>query len=172
MHGGHSSSSQVGAVLAIPLLKNSSWSEETLTNAKLQLISLAQARESQGQPEAVYIQMSKIDELGEVAAQLEDKPDELQFRCFTDETLATAKSKITKFHRAVLRTGLRANQIISSIVATRQESTANLGERLLQPTPRCRSNLDDAVVVLRDLSFSLSKEKQMYSRMDIENIVG
>ena len=33
-------------------------------------------------------------------------------------------------------------------------------------------NLDDAVVVLRNMSLSPSKEKQMYSRTDIENIVG
>ena len=44
MHGGLSSSSQVGEVLAITLLNNASLSDETLTNAKLQLISLAQAR--------------------------------------------------------------------------------------------------------------------------------
>ena len=151
MHGGLSSSSQVGQVLAITLLNNASLSEETLTNAKLQLISLAQARESQGQTEAVYIPKSKIDELGEVAAKLGNMPSELQFRCFTNETLETAKSKIKKCRHSVLRT-LRANQIESSIDATLQESTADLGERLLRPTPRCRLNLDDAVVVLRNLS--------------------
>ena len=46
MHGGLSSSSQVGEVLAITLLNNANLSEETLTSAKLQLISLAQARET------------------------------------------------------------------------------------------------------------------------------
>ena len=171
MHGGLSSSPQVGELLAITLLNTASLSEETLTNAKLQLISFAQARESQGQTEAVYIQKSMIDELGEVAAQLSDMPDELQLRCSTDETLATAKSKIKKCRRAVLRTGLRANQIVSSIDARLQESTADLGERLLRPTPLCCLKLDYAVFVLCNPSFSPFKEKQVYSRTDIENIV-
>ena len=113
------------------MLNNASLSEETLTNAKLQLISLAQARESQGQAEAVYVPKSKLDELGEVTARLGEMPDETHFRCFTDETLATAKAKIKKCRRAVLRISARANQVVSSIDATLQESTADLGERLL-----------------------------------------
>ena len=47
MHGGLSSSSQVGIVITITLLNNVNLSEETLTSAKLQLISLAQARDSE-----------------------------------------------------------------------------------------------------------------------------
>ena len=130
---------------------------------------VAKARESQGLTEAVYVPKSKLDELGEVAAQLGEMPDELHFRCFTSETLATAKIK--KCRRAILRTGQQANQVVSSIDAMLQESTTDLGEGLLRPTPPCRLNLDDAVVVLRNLSFSPSKEKQMYSRTDIEDIV-
>ena len=45
MHGGLSSSSQVGEVLAIKLLNNANLREETLTNAKLQLIALAKERD-------------------------------------------------------------------------------------------------------------------------------
>ena len=171
MHGGLSSSSQGGGVLAITLLNNTGLSEETFTNAKLQLISLAHTRENQRQAEAVHVPNSKLDELSKVTAQLGEMPDELHFRCFTDETLATTKAKIKKCLRAIPRSSARANRVVSSIDATLQESTADLGGRLLRPNARCRWNLDDAVVVLRNLSFSPSKEKQMYHRTDIENMV-
>ena len=104
MHGSLSSSAQVEVVPTVTLLSNARLSEETLTNAKLQLISLAQARESQGQTEAVYVPNSKLDELSEVTAQLGEMPDELQFHCFMDETLAKAKAKIKKCRRVMLRT--------------------------------------------------------------------
>lgn len=55
--------------------------------------------------------------------------------------------------------------------ATLQESTADHVEVLLRQTPRFRLNLDDALDVLRNVSLSPSKEKQMYSRIDKENIV-
>ena len=172
MHRRLSSSAQVGEVPAITLLSNARLREETLTNAKLQLISLTQARESQGQTEAVYVPDSKLDELGEVTAQLGEMLDELQFHCFTDETLAKAKAKIKKCRRVRLRTSSRSNRVVSSIDVTIQEFTADLGESLLRQSPCCLLNLDDAVVVLQNLSFSPSKEKQMHSRTDKENIVG
>ena len=90
-------------------------------------------------------------------------PDETHFCCFTDETLATTKAKIKKCRRAVLSIIARPNQVVSSIDATLRESTAKLGEPLLRPTPRCRLNLDDVVIVLRNMSFSPSEEKQMYN---------
>lgn len=44
MHSRASTSSQIGEVLAITLLNNANLEEGTLNNAKLQLISLAEAR--------------------------------------------------------------------------------------------------------------------------------
>ena len=52
------------------------------------------------------------------------------------------------------------------------ESSKTAGNILLRVAPRCRLNLDDAVVVLRNLSFSSGKEKTSYSKAEIENIVG
>ena len=46
MHAGETSSSQTDEVLAITLVKNADLEENTLTNAKLQLIGFAQARRS------------------------------------------------------------------------------------------------------------------------------
>ena len=47
LHANASSSSQIGEVLAITLLNNANLGEGTLTNAKLQLISHAEARISE-----------------------------------------------------------------------------------------------------------------------------
>ena len=116
----------------------------------------------------MYVPKSKLDELGEVAAQLGEMRDELHFRRFS-ETLATAKTKIKTHRRAILRIAQKSKQFVSSID---KESTTDLGERLLRPTPRCRLNLDETVVVLRNLSFSPSKGKQMFCRTDVEDIVG
>lgn len=135
------------------MLNNSRLSEETLINAKLQLISLTRARESRRQTEAGYVLKSKLDKLGEVAAQLGEIPDELHFRCFTSETLATAKSK-TKRAAVPYSSQVRKRTEFYQVLMQRSKSQGmTLGERLLRPTPRCRLNLDDAVVALGNLSF-------------------
>ena len=46
------------------------------------------------------------------------------------------------------------------------------GSVLLRAAPRCRLNLDDAVMVLRNLSFPSSHDQKSLSKTDIENIVG
>ena len=78
MHGGLSSSSQVGEVLAITLLNNANLSEETLTSAKLQLISLAEALSSAEKKAAEALALSEEEKSKVVSARTFNAMNELK----------------------------------------------------------------------------------------------
>lgn len=63
-----------------------------------------------------------LDEIGEVAAELNQIPDELRFCVFTCETLDAVNAKIRKCSRDVSEIGLKTNQNLSSMDATVQEA--------------------------------------------------
>lgn len=66
-------SSQVGEVLAITLLNDANLEEGTLTNAKLQLISLAEARsENEKEKATKEVSVKVLDYLEKVIKQLKD----------------------------------------------------------------------------------------------------
>lgn len=48
----------------------------------------------------------------------------------------------------------------------------SIGETILRKPPRCRLNLDDAVIVIRNLSFYLSKTHESMPKDRIEKLVG
>lgn len=73
MNAGLSASSQVGEVLAIKLLNNGTLSEETLINAKPQIILLLQAPEKGTLDMKKEIPKHVIDEMKESSSNLENR---------------------------------------------------------------------------------------------------
>lgn len=73
MHSNASTSSQVGEVLAITLLNNANLEEGTLTNAKLQLISLAEARAENEKDRATKeVSAKALDDLEKIIRKIKD----------------------------------------------------------------------------------------------------
>ena len=187
MHGGLSSSSQVGEVLAITLLNNANLSEETLTSAKLQLISLAQARESQQKitpaptDDSVRITKETFGMIKHFSELLSSGSNREEIKNDENDTHEQSKARIESCHRLINYAKQRSRRIFGEIKDSTEKAekekelaataSKTAGSILLEAAPRCRLNLDDAVTVLRNLSFSNSKEKT-YTKSEIANIVG
>jgi len=172
MHGGLSASSQVGEVLAITLLNNANLSEETLTNAKLQLIALAQARDDHALAPTVPVAPETISSLRAFSEKLSKLSESASLKTYRSDTVPIVKRRIHHTRAKVSELQKEYATTVEGLEKHKSTATASVGSRLLRVAPRCRLNLDDAVVVLRNLSFSPSKEAQSYSKSEIENIVG
>ena len=70
MHAGVSSSSQVGEVLAITLLNNSDLSDETLSNAKIQLVAMTKAKQATAANSPSNISSNCISQIKRVAEEM------------------------------------------------------------------------------------------------------
>ena len=76
MHAGPSNSSQIGEVLAITLLNNADLAEQALTNAKLQLISHAEARDGEAES-SVQVRNTDLQGVFSCIEQISDVADVL-----------------------------------------------------------------------------------------------
>ena len=187
MHGGLSSSSQVGEVLAITLLNNANLSEETLTSAKLQLISLAQARETKAKEtpppteDATRLSEKTFKKMTDFADFMVDIVGREELFAQDDDSLNRSRQKVEACNNIIKYVKARSSRFVNEINSYTEEkekekeeaetASKTAGSVLLEAAPRCRLNLDDAVTVLRNLSFSNSKEKS-YTKSEIANIVG
>ena len=94
MHSNASTSSQIGEVLAITLLNNANLEERTLTNAKLQLISLAEARAVEMSPPTTRSFSTKdLKEFKSVLESAEELQGPLYFRTDDEKGLKKALAK-------------------------------------------------------------------------------
>ena len=166
-----SASSQVIEILAITLLNNASLSDETLTNAKLQLIALVQAREKETTQCATSIKKKTLEKLENISFKVQQFPLEAPLRLLKSDTSKALKLKILANRRQVERFSDALEQAVQEIKSVPAE-LPSAGELLLRTALRCRLNLDDAVTVIRNLSFNGQNDAQMYARAEIDNIVG
>lgn len=170
LHVRLSVSSQVSKILAIKLLNNANLSDETLTNAKLQLIALAQSREEETPRSATTINEETLKKLEDVRSKLQQFPLEPPLRLLRSDNSKVLKLKILASPRKVERFSDALDKVIEEVYTAPTESSS-VGELLIGTTPRCRLNLYDAVTVIRNLSFNGQNGSQMYTKAEIDNIV-
>ena len=94
MNSNASTSSQIGEVLEITLLNNANLEEGTLTNAKLQLISLAEARAVEASPLTTRSFSTKdLDEFKLIIESAAELQGPLYFRMDDEKGLRKALEK-------------------------------------------------------------------------------
>ena len=166
LHLGVSASSQVSEILAITLLNNANLSDETLTNAKL-----AQALEEESPQCATSIKKETLEKLENISFKVQQFPLEAPLRLLKSDTHKRLKLKILASRRKVERFSDALEKAVQEIKSVPVE-LPSAGELLLRTAPRFRLNLDDDVTVIRNLSFNGQNGAKMYTRAEIDTIVG
>ena len=187
MHGGLSPASQVGEVLAITLLNNANLSEDTLSNAKIQLINHAEARQQKEEAEMVKnirygCTKEMFDKLKAMTGTVGRFKSQKYFE-ITDETdVDDSANRVKNAHRLVKFVDKTLTEFVDESKQTTDANgepikdvvvpTTVYGSVLLQTKPRCRLNLDDAVIVLQNLSFSPGNDQRTYTKSELQTIIG
>ena len=175
MHGGLSSSSQVGEVLAITLLNNANLSEETLTNAKLQLIALAKEREdaqtNMKSKSDVSVSEDVVEEVDDLLELVRELQESRLVKTFKTDSVEKVRSRIHSLRHGITSIVSKLEGIQKSLKDSKTKTLREEGTKLFRTAPRCRLNLDDAVSVLRNLSFSPSKDAPTYTKAQLDNMV-
>lgn len=167
---GASASSQTGQVLAITLLNNARLDEVVLTNAKMQLISLAQDR---AEKDAPNLAKAKIDpdtlEPAVVYA------NEFKDKCYADaEKTINGKRKVRISFLDEIKEG--SEQLVEMLENARTSATdettedSSLEDLFKEKGSVISINLDDAVTVLRNIAQGPSS-KPMFSMADVTTMV-
>ena len=105
MHGSLSWCSQVGEVLAITLLNNANLSEETLTNAKLQLIALAKEREdaqtNKKSESHVSVSENVVEEVDDLLEMVRELHESRLVKAFKTDTVEKVKFSVHSLRHGI-----------------------------------------------------------------------
>ena len=166
---GASPSPQTGKVLAITLLNNARLDDIVLTNAKMQLISLAQERANKEKDKIEkMIPLSSIQPSISFAEQFKDM-------C-AKEVSEDEDGDIVMSERAMKDMVLGLDDMHKMLVATRDEAEkepseeASLEEMFKDKSQVIKLHLDDAVTVLRNIAQG-SQSKQTYTHTEVQAMI-
>ena len=179
MHAGATSSSQIGEVLSITLLNNAALSEGTLTNAKLQLIALAESRKAKNTGASVGESSSSTPstEVAKVVADLRSMRNKLAQKLSTD--ISSNSMSVLQLRKAV-KASLKSMNTAAEELETSMQSAAPsktpspyeiIMEGCSSPSQRCKLFLDDAVSVVRSLAHTTTEKEQRYTMAQVEGMV-
>lgn len=150
-----SPSSQIGQVMAITLLNNANLDENVLTNAKLQLIALAEERAKQEQEDVTkLVRKKKFEKLVKTGKALEDIKNMNARRPGRSKLIAGSKNLMFDLISELQETLSELEVTTSANLASR--SVAHL---FSLPTSAYKIHLDDAVTVLRNITQFSSTQK-------------
>lgn len=173
LHSNASSTSQIGEVLAITLLKNANLEDETLTNAKLQPISHAQARSKEKEIDNA----SNGLVLKEILAELQTISEQLQIldASIRDSEMSASELKKEQMYYRSKNASL-CRQLLRSIKDLKASPQGNSNKtsvdvRFLSQNKSCRLKLDDAVIILRNLTHISSMDSLQFSMKDVQAMV-
>lgn len=170
MHAGVSSNSQVGEILAITLLNNSNLSEETLSNAKMQLVGMAQSKANDPNDPSASLPPSAISKLKDICNEGKEISESTNFQVSEEQEATTLRENIITLRQKMKEFVARLSSALGE--DEQEQGEVDITSRLLKPPERPRLNLDDAVTVIRNISFSSTKETISYTRSELENIIG
>ena len=174
MHGGLSSSSQVGEVLAITLLNNANLSEETLTNTKLQLFALAKERDdndNKNKEEFISIPKTVEKDISTLLEKVDEFKESILLKTFKTDSIRDVKARIHTLKHGFTTISSTLSTILTSLEKLNDDQDEKSDTKLIRSPPRCRLNLDDAVSVLRNLSFTPAKEAPSYTKSELDHMV-
>jgi len=167
MHSHSSSSSQIGEVLAITLLNNANLEEGTLTNAKLQLISLAEARSrNEKNSESISISKESLEVLSKISAEFQDAL----------EAPATSRGDLGRrflldFRSDCLPLIAKMTETLRHINQEHQAGTKDdVSGLVLSKQNRCKLHLEDAVSVLGNLTLTSGGPSATFSMKEVETL--
>ena len=169
MHSNASSSSQIGEVLAITLLNNATLEEGTLTNAKLQLISLAEARsKEENTSETVDVNKSSLSTIKELSENLSKalvKPN-------TSDPGFSAKKYRIRLYARIHALAKEFASTVKTITASdgKQSAGDSISALVLSQQKRCKLSLEDAVAVLGNLTLTSGSLAAMNAK-EVENLI-
>ena len=150
MRAGTTQSSQIGEVLAITLLNNADLPEGTLTNSKLQLISLARSH-CRGKDQPVVLPSQDADTLIQTGKRVKNLLEDAKiYRSYSRSRVIETFAK--------LRSGIRKAQEESEAALKRLDLQNNnkdnrsITKGITMSGPRCILRLDDAVSVVQSLA--------------------
>ena len=165
---GASSSSQTGQVLAITLLNHAKLDDILLTNAKMQLISLAEARSKHDESvESAKIPLSTIKPVIDAAENLKD-------HCADTTTDANGNVAIRSgyIQRAMDGAEELHTMLLGISTENSEKNTENdsFEEMFKEKGSMIKINLDDAVTVLRSIAEG-SQTKQLFTKAEVTAMV-
>lgn len=161
--------SQISEVLAITLLNNANLEEGTLTNAKLQLIALAEARASEELDKASKpVALTALGKLTEVAQKIFDTTGPLKFKN-TEAGLKRAHMKFRSLNVNNSRELRTALDVFNASTSDQQEDS--IASLILSKKKSCKLHLEDAVSVPGTLTLTSYASTSSMSMKDVENLV-
>ena len=186
MHAGASSSSQIGEVLAITMLNNAKLEEGTLTNAKMQLIGLAESRlvKNNGARDqlrinksicfdhSVVVKVMKWKEQSEIVSSLSIANK--------NTSKADQKAQVRSFHSSLksllsliadITVDVQGEACISAEADKSGEEETIYVSSLFSAPQKYTLLLDDAVSVLRLLAMNSTATESAIDRHQVQNIV-
>ena len=170
-HCGVSPSSQTGQVLAITLLNNARLEELTLTNAKMQLIALAEERakkekedkEKIGKLVPVSVIKPALEQAHDLMTRIEKEADEENDDDDEDDTFfEDARMGSEQLHKLL-------DDVVDSSNAEPAEDIT-LEEMFKDKSQVIKLHLDDAVTVLRNISQG-SSSKQTFNLAEVQTML-
>jgi len=170
MSANASSSSQIGEVLAITLLNNANLEDGTLTNAKVALINLAEARaKDEGGVNTITLPKNYYETLVKLNARFNSVPKILPGDRDANELSTYHANFRSQCMELMGLLDKLMNDMKSTIVAERvTDSVANL---FISEQNRTKLHLDDAVSVLRNLTETRKSSAQTFTMSEVQSMV-
>ena len=166
-----SPSSQVGQVLAITLLNNARLDEIVLTNAKMQLISLAQDRaKNDSKDDDPMIPLKSLEPAISFAEQFKETCDEGP----ESEDDEESDEKLDEF---LDKTRNGSEELVEMLVAARDHARkepseeASLQEMFKDKSQVIKLHLDDAVTVLRNIAEGSQSKQQTFTHTEVQTMI-
>jgi len=154
--------------LAITLLNNANLEEGTLTNAKLQLISLAEARSrNEKNSESISISKESLEVLSKISAEFQDAL----------EAPATSRGDLGRrflldFRSDCLPLIAKMTETLRHINQEHQAGTKDdVSGLVLSKQNRCKLHLEDAVSVLGNLTLTSGGPSATFSMKEVETLI-
>ena len=116
-----------------------------------------------------HLPLHAVSQIQEVANNAQALLDSQNLRVRSGDILPTLRGKVN-FARA--KTKEFADRLSSALEDEAPESQGtDITSRLLKAPPRPRLNLDDAVTVLRNISFSTTRETVSYTKAELDQVI-
>lgn len=118
----------------------------------------------------ISIDKKVVDEAKFLVDRLNKLSSQSILKTFKSDSVVSLKRKIHFTRQTLSTVSNKLKSTMEKLDHTTTEGNEWIGSRIFRNAPRCQLNLDDAVSVLRNLSFTPAKEKDISK--SIESIVG